>query len=119
MVAQRLKERRQLECALRVVEGDVAGLTRKWRHGRATVGPRRIEFTLYLPTGIRVRRPWAKPVVLLVTEMDGADRQPDLAELWSLNAATDVVRVRTVGGAVLEWAIQQFQREWAVAQVTQ
>lgn len=96
----------------------MVGLTPKWRHGRATVARGRIEFILYLPTGIRMRRPWGKPIVLLVEHVEEGERQPALPELWSLNAGTDVVRLRIAGGAAVEWAVQGFQSEWAVAQTS-
>jgi hypothetical protein len=116
-VARRLSERHQLEAGLRVVEGEVAGLTNKWRHGRATVERGRLDFVLYWPLGIRLPRLWTSPVVLLVDRIEEGECRPTTAEVWSLNAATDVIRLRVANDAVVEWAVQRFQSEWAAAQV--
>lgn len=117
LVADRLQRSNRLECGLRVIDGDVPGLSRRWRHGRASLSPGRIVFERSLALGMRIRRPWTPPVTLATGSVhDG--RSPTAKEIWSLDPSTEVLRVEAAGGAVVEWAVQGFQREWAIRTIT-
>jgi hypothetical protein len=100
--AERLRKggvdrRGRLPCALRVLEGDQAGLRRRWRHGKAAVSPGRIDF---FP-----RRPLAREITIPVHSVSRLhERQPRGAEAWWVSPRSRIVEVRTAT-AILEWAI--------------
>lgn len=113
----RLAARNQAECGFRVVAGDHDGLSARWRHGVVTLSKGEILFRPFLPPGIRIPRPFTKPVVIPIVSMDQAGRRPSGVEIWSVNPQAEVLRVNT-GQAELEWAVLGAQREWVLQAVS-
>lgn len=100
--ARRLQEQRRVECALRIVEGDHAGLARKWRHGIADLSPGLIDLG------------WA---VVEVSSVDQSSvRGPTAREAWSVSPRCKLVQVKS-RDADLEWAIPEEQFGWATSEV--
>jgi hypothetical protein len=114
---ERLAARNQAECGFRVVAGDHVGLSARWRHGLVTLSKGEILFRPFMPPGIRILRPFTKPVVIPIVSMDEAGRRPSGAETWSVNLETEVLCVNT-GQAELEWAVLMAQREWVLQAVS-
>lgn len=87
----------RLLCALRVLDGRQAGLSRRWRHGMVKVSPGSIEFDS--------AKPWARKVTVPVCSASRLhQRQPQGAEAWVVDPRTRIVELDT-GFATLEWAV--------------
>jgi hypothetical protein len=101
--AGRLRRENQVECALRVVDGQQSGLpSRRWGHGTATLSEGLIDMG------------WT---LVEVTAADLASvRSPTTKEGWSINPRTKLVRLESATG-VIEWAVPEKQFDWAVEQV--
>lgn len=100
--ARRLRREEQVECTLRVVEGQQSGLSPRWGRGTATLSERMIDMG------------WA------LVEVARADlssvRSPTSKESWSINPRMKLVRLESAT-AVIEWAVPEKQLDWAVGQV--
>jgi hypothetical protein len=97
------KAQKGIECSLRVVDGDVPGLTRKWSHGVAKVFPGRIEFVGMIG-GIRLlkrRTPIEIPVDRVISDRPG---EPEAREAISINLKARTIRLVT-SSATVEWAL--------------
>ncbi len=114
---ERLAARNQAECGFRVVAGDHAGLSARWRHGLATLSKGQVLFRPFIPPGIRIPRPFTRPVLIPIVSVDESGRRPTGAEIWSVNPGADVLCVKT-GQAELEWAMLAAQREWVLDAVS-
>lgn len=101
---------------MRVAEGACAGLSGRWRGGRATLRPGEIRFQKFVPPGIRLRVPFADDVVVLTDGIGLGRRRPSLRESWSVSAACEVLFI-TTATAQVEWAVLPAQVEWALAMV--
>ncbi len=96
--ADRRMSRGRLDCAFKVVSGSQGGLSRRWRHVRATVSPGQLD----------ARGHWwrlfrALPTVSIVA-VRGPARLPTSAENWSLAASCRIVELQTPT-AILNWAV--------------
>jgi hypothetical protein len=96
--AERRMSRGRLDCAFKVVSGSQGGLSRRWRHVRATVSPGQLD----------ARGHWwrlfrALPTVSIVA-VRGPARLPASAENWSLAASCRIVELQTPT-AILSWAV--------------
>jgi hypothetical protein len=88
----------RLDCAFKVVSGNQRGLSRRWRHVRATVSPGRLD----------ARGHWwrlfrATPTVSIVA-VRGPARRPTDAEKRSLAASCRIVELQTPT-AIVSWAV--------------
>jgi hypothetical protein len=97
--AARLEQRGQVQCAIRVVDGEHVGLAGKWRHGLADLLAGEIAFD------------WA--AIEVVSIQRGSVRSPTGREAWSVNPQFQIVRVATET-ATLEWAVPEAQSAWAI-----
>lgn len=112
--AARYSRRGQVECGFRVVDGQLPGLTGRWRHGVATLGLKEIAFVGTVG-GLRFLK--RRPVRFAVEHVDRSDlHQPTGLELLSVNPAASVVRL-TTPSAILEWAVVG-QVPWAIERLT-
>lgn len=108
--ARRLAGRGRLECAVRVVEGDIEGLTRRWRPGTARLEPAAMHFRRGLFPGGRGVRPGSKPVSLHVDSVLG-QRRPNVFEWLTVASGCVVLMVRS-GDANFEVAVKDQQALW-------
>lgn len=96
--ADRRMSRGRLDCALKVVSGGQAGLSRRWRHVRAAVSPGRLD-----ARGHWWRLFHAIPTVSIVA-VRGPVRLPAAEEKWSLAATCHIVELQTPT-AIVSWAV--------------
>ena len=113
--ANRLAARGRLECGLRLLSGEVDGLTAKWRHGSADLEEAVIHFRPGLPGGVRGTRPGVPPVLLPVEAVDG-ERRPRAREWFGVSPDCVVLSIRS-GDARIEWAVLATQEAWVRSQV--
>ncbi len=99
---RRLRREEQVECALRVVEGQQPGLSSRWGRGTATLSEGLIDMG------------WAW--VEVATAHLSSVRSPTAKESWSINPRMKIVRLESAT-AVIEWAVPEKQVDWAVGQV--
>ncbi len=111
--ARRLAKRNRLECGLRVVDGSLPGLSRRWRHGIAGLSQGEISFRPFLPPGVRIYRPFARQVNVSVQWIASEPRKVNLREAWSVLPGLDVLTV-TTPDARIEWAVSPGLRPWAL-----
>ena len=112
--AERYQERNQVECGLRVVEGYVPGLGRRFKHGLATLGPRSITFVPFAG-GVRLLR--RRPVTFAVHDVDRSElRTVSATQQLSARWGASIVIVHT-GDGTLEWVVPPAQVIWATQQV--
>lgn len=99
----------ELDCLLRVIDGEQPGLTRKWSHGRARLALGRIDF---IPRS-RDQREAVAIEVLRVPR--NAWREVGFRESMTTQQLVAVKWVGTVRTptAVLDWGIPERQRTWA------
>lgn len=99
---RRLRRDAQLECALRVVEGQQAGIPSRWAHGTAALSEGMIDMG------------WA--LIEVVSADLASVRRPTAKEGWSINPRTKLLRLESAT-AVIQWAVPEKQFDWAVEQV--
>jgi hypothetical protein len=112
----RLAERGQIDGAIRVVDGDLPGLNKRWvgPNGRwvfgvATLTPGRIGFSGYYGS---VRFLARKPLEIAIESL-GVPRPARVGELLRFGPFTRVVPLETKG-ATLEWEIHSLRVDWVV-----
>jgi hypothetical protein len=111
----RYAKRGQLECGVRVVDGQQDGLGERWQHGVATLMPKEITFVGTFG-GVRFLK--RRPVRLPVGSVDrSTERQPTGREILVASPAARVIRIKTPS-AILEWAIPADQVLWAIEKVS-
>lgn len=96
-----LKADHKTESGVRLLSGEIRGLTSAWLHGVWLVETGRIS---------------NGSAVVLVDSIDDAPRRPTGREMWSVDPETEIVTLRS-GSSVLEWALMPNCREWAVSVV--
>jgi hypothetical protein len=100
--ADRYRQRGQLECGFRVVDGQQFGLSEHWRHGAARFEQDGITFVGTVG-GVRFLK--RKPVRIVIEHVDrSTQRQPTGMEILAANPAAHVIRIKTAT-ATLEWAM--------------
>ena len=105
-----------LECALRDQSGRTSPLLKRWRHGRAVIGPGRVDFEPFLPLGVRVRRPFTTPIVLTVTSVGEVERTNTLGEAWFFQG--DVRTIETDLGPIKLGTARDDDVDWAITTLT-
>lgn len=101
----------RVECSLRVVSGEQAGLTHRWRSGTAELMEGCMSFRRRLPPGGPV-------TVEVVAVSRGNQRQPHGGESWfAVSGQCRIVEV-TTPTAVLEWAVLDRHLHWAIERVS-
>jgi hypothetical protein len=105
-----------MECGLRVVHGEQAGLGQRWTHGVAQVQPRIVTFTPFIG-GMRVlRRP---PIEIAVREIDSQrERMSPASEMLSARPGPAVIQLVTATGAVIDWLVHPDLVQWADLQLS-
>jgi len=112
----RLAERGQIDCAIRLVDGDLPGLNKRWvgPNGRwvfgvATLSPGSIGFAgCYGSMRLLPRKP-----VEIVIESLGVPRRAGVGELLRFGPLTKVIPLHTKG-ATLEWEIHSLRVDWVM-----
>jgi hypothetical protein len=102
-------------CALRVVSGELDGLSGRWRHGRARLSRGHISLRRHL-WQTRFIQPFTATVEIAVESIAPPVRQTNVAEMWSLNPGLRIMTVET-GTATLLWGVPERLADWAAAEV--
>jgi hypothetical protein len=111
---RKLRERGETECGFRVVSGDQAGLSKRWRHGTARLHPALVEFRPGVGMGMRVTRPgqqWLQLDVLEVSRL-GERTAAGSESVW-VSGEMPIVSLATPT-AELEWVLPREHRDWAL-----
>lgn len=98
-VERTLAQAGRLECAIRVVNGDIPGLRHRWTHGTAGARYQALQFRAQ-PLGLRVT-PAAVEVDLTVWAASAERmRKPTLRETWTLNNGLMIATIITPWGTI-------------------
>lgn len=89
------------------------GMSGRWRHGVATLEPKKITFVCTVG-GVRFLK--RRSVQIIVEGVDRSARQPTGPEIVAVSPAALVVRVATPT-ASLDWALLADQVIWAIGEV--
>jgi hypothetical protein len=107
--------RGQVECVLRVVEGEVSGLGRTWRHGIGTLSTGHIRFTPRL-WQLRMKRPFTDAIDIEIASVKSGAPDPRAIDIWSVGPNLLMATIET-SNARLVWGVPENQAAWAHAQV--
>lgn len=113
---ERYRAHGEAECTLRVLDGEQAGLSNRWRHGRFRLTAGHISHAAYL-WQIRLANPLVDSIEIEVVSLDPAPTRPALRQAWSVNPGLHVVAIQTATAA-LAWALPRGQVDWALSRVT-
>jgi hypothetical protein len=109
---KRLASQGRVLVAVRVISGDIAGGTKKWRIGTAEVRPGELVFTSTVGGILFLKR---SPVTLPVTAVEAAKvRPPSLGEAVRLNEMKTIVPATFPGGE-LELALEPQTAQWVIS----
>jgi hypothetical protein len=109
---KRLASQGRVLVAVRVISGDIAGATKKWRIGTAEVRPGELVFTSTVGGILFLKR---SPVTLPITAVEAGDvRPPTLGEAVRLNEMKTIVPATFPGGE-LELALEPQTAQWVIS----
>jgi hypothetical protein len=98
VVARRAPRKGQSVGVIRVLNGDVAGLTTKWTHGKLVVRPGLVEFRPGGPGGMRF--PKGAPFAVQLSGVEPGYASPGLGQIWSVNPFLKVATAHVPTGVV-------------------
>ncbi len=101
----------RIECALRILNGGLPGLSPGWRHGLSHLGPRRISFRRSIWQWT-LANPFAAVIDIDVESVaPHRRRRKGLREIWSISADLVILTVET-RHATLEWGVPSEDVDW-------
>ncbi|MDO8389188.1 MAG: hypothetical protein Q7V57_01765 [Actinomycetota bacterium] len=113
--ARRLASQSRVECSLRRASDSTKGPGTGWTHGVADLAPGLLEFTSFLPPGIRIPNPFRKRLNIEVVSVSVVG--PRLAASW-LGPGPGTVGVTLVGvNETFEVGLQESSAAWFVTTV--
>lgn len=111
----RRQARGEVECVLRVVEGEFPGLGGTWRHGIGTLSPGHIRFTPRL-WQLRMKRPFTDAIDIEIASVKSEAPDPRARDIWSVGPNLLMATIET-GNARLVWGVPEKDAAWAHARV--
>jgi hypothetical protein len=87
----------KVECSLRRDQPDEV-ITRRWRHGLATLGSGRIDFQPRNSLGLRLKS--GAPFVISVLSASDTGRRTSWRQAWRMNPGLEILNLETATGPI-------------------